>query len=175
MGKVTLLVFALSSCLSAQSTHGSIVGNVKDPQESAVPGAGVTIENLDTGQKVETKSDATGNYRAFPLPPGRYNVNATAPGLRTTTVSGVRLDLDSTVRVDILMPLEAVQSSVTVEASGTTLIQTDTSTLESVVENRQIIDLPLDGRNVDDLVYLTPGTVENTVSASVVGAPLGPT
>jgi hypothetical protein len=111
-----------------------------------------------------SKTDGAGAYLAFPLPPGTYSVQVGAAGFRSTTVSGVRVDVDSKVLVDVVVPLAATQESVTVEAAHPTLVQTASSSLESVVESRQILDLPLNGRNVNELVFLTSGTVENTTN-----------
>jgi hypothetical protein len=164
---LVLLMLSFRALLPAQSINGSMLGTVKDSQGSVVPGAQVGIVNMDTGQSLKTQTDATGNYMGFPLPAGKYDVRASSQGFQSTTVSGVRLDLDSRVRVDVVLQLATVQESVTVEATGAALIQTATSSLESVVENKQIVDLPLNGRNINDLVYLTPGTMENTTNGGL--------
>lgn len=147
--------------LAAQSINGSIVGTVRDPQQGLIAGASITAENIATGRLMRVVTDQTGDYSAFPLVPGRYRVHAEASGFQSKTVSDVVVDLDSRVRVDFALALGTVQDAVTVESTAGAFLQTDSSVVESVVENKQIIDLPLNGRNINQLVFLTPGTAEN--------------
>ncbi len=153
--------------LFAQSTRGTLTGTVSDSQQAVVAGAQVVVANVATGQKLVVQTDATGNYRAFPLEPGIYSVETRLAGFRENTVSGIRVDLDSTVRVDVTLTVGDVQQSVTVMASGAALVQSETSSMESTVENQQIRALPLDGRNALELVYLTPGTAQNDTTSGL--------
>src|SRR5712691_8261182 len=127
IGRAGLILFILTipSALLGQSTAGSIAGTIADPQDAVIVGARVALENVATGIRIEVFSDAVGGYSGFPLSPGRYDVRVTAPGFREKTISGVRVDLDSKVRVDVTLALEAVQEAITVEAQ-LAIIQRDT-------------------------------------------------
>src|SRR5207249_427966 len=162
-----LLAFALISApLAAQTTSGSIVGTVRDPHSAIVRGAKVLVESPDRGWKASTVTDESGSYTIFPVPPGLYRMTIEADGFQKKTVADFLVDLDSRVRVDAELALASIGQSVTVEAAAPQ-VQRDSAARESVIENRQIVDLPLDGRNILDLVYLSPGALKNVTNAGL--------
>ena len=162
-----LLAFALISApLAAQTTSGSIVGTVRDPHSAIVRGAKVLVESPDRGWKASAVTDETGSYTIFPVPPGLYRLTIEADGFQKKTVADFLVDLDSRVRVDAELALASIGQSVTVEAAAPQ-VQRDSAARESVIENRQIVDLPLDGRNILDLVYLSPGALKNVTNAGL--------
>jgi hypothetical protein len=140
----------------AQSSLGAIVGIVTDPTGAVTPGAKVVVTNLETNVSFEYETDHVGSYYLPSLIPGRYRVNANKAGFRPVTVTPVVVDVNQTVRVDISMPLGGVGEAVEVSAIAQ-LVNTDTSTLGQVVGDRQMIDLPLSGRDFTNLIALDVG------------------
>ncbi|HTM49948.1 MAG TPA: carboxypeptidase regulatory-like domain-containing protein [Bryobacteraceae bacterium] len=167
-----MLYILLISCLllgaplAAQTTAGSVTGNVRDPHSAAIRGARVSLTSPDRGSKIGASTDESGNYNFFPVPPGRYRVTIEADGFQQKTVSDFQVDLDSRVRVDVELSLASVGQAVTVAASAPQ-VQRDSAARESVIENSQIVELPLDGRNILDLVYLSPGASKNVTNAGL--------
>ena len=169
MSRVCILLLSTvvaAGYMLAQSTSGTIGGEVRDPQSAKVPGASITITSLERGQTLRTKSDQQGNYVVYPLPGGTYQVVVEAGGFQKEMVDGVRVDVDSRVRVDIDLTLAKAGQSVTVLAVAPE-IQRDSAVMESVIENQQILDLPLDGRNILDLAYLGAGADQNQTNAGL--------
>ena len=162
-----LLSFALIAApLCAQSTSGTITGTVRDSQSAVIQGAHVTVTNPERGWEAKATTDMAGEYTVYPIPQGRYKVTIEAGGFQRKTVDEVQVDLDSRVRVDVALSVAAIQQSVTVEAIAPE-VQRDSAVMESVVENRQILDLPLDGRNILDLAYLSAGAMQNQTNAGL--------
>src|SRR5437764_7755703 len=156
---LTLLsVLALSVGALAQVQNGSFTGTVEDPSGAAVPNAKVTITNLGTNLSVTATTNQTGNYTARELPAGAYKIVAEAPGFKTYTNNNVALNAGTTQRVDFKMPLG--QAREVVEVTGeTAAVNTEDSRLATTVSSTQISNLPLNGRNVYDLIQMAPGAV----------------
>ena len=151
-----LVVFAFS--LSAQIQNGSFTGTVLDPSGAAIPNAKVTLKNMGTGLSVTATSNQTGLYNARELPPGNYSITAQAQGFKTSTLTNMTLNAGSIQRADF--HLEVGQVSQTVEVSGAAPpVDTEDSKLSTTVNSTQISNLPLNGRNVYDLIQLAPGAV----------------
>ena len=149
---------------NAQTTTGSIVGTVTDPSHAAVANATVTITNVDTGITTRTVSDSSGNYVVTPLPVGHYSVTVEAPGFKKSVNSGITLNVQDRIAVNVA--LEVGQVSETVEVTGAApKLETDTSYLGQVVDSRQIMDLPLNGRYFTRLAVLTAGTAPTAPGA----------
>jgi hypothetical protein len=166
MRALLLLCVLIATPLAAQSTAGTIVGAVRDAQSANIHTARVTAVNPENGAELKVLTDESGGYTLYPVPPGVYRIAIEAPGFQTKTVAGVRVDLDSRVRVDAELSLASVTQSVTVEAVAPQ-VQRDSAVRESVIENSQILDLPLDGRNILDLAYLSPGAAKNLTNAGL--------
>ncbi len=145
---------------SAQGVaRSSIVGTVTDRTHGAVPGATVTVINTATGIRDTTNADDTGNYVVPNLPVGDYRIEAEADGFTKAVVDEVRLRVGATFRADIVLQIGAVSAEVTVRASSP-MIQSETSDVSTVVERKRIVDLPLNGRDFQQLQMLTPGAVD---------------
>jgi hypothetical protein len=155
--RVLLLCLLLASLpAAAQSTTQAIQGLVTDTTGAVVAGARITITNIQTGVTRSVETNQTGNYN-FPLVPvGNYNVRSELDGFRTETVTNLRVDTGSQVRQDFRLQIGAVTETIEVAASAVTL-ETENATLGAVIENRRIIELPLNGRNVQNLAVLVPG------------------
>ena len=145
-------------------TFGEITGEVRDTSGASVPGVAVTIINAATNANRSTVSNDAGIYSFPSLPPGLYNLRAEKQGFKANTAKQVEVQVQQTVRLDLDMAVGAV--SETIEVSGSvTLLTTENATLGHVVENKRIVELPLNGRNYLQLVSLAPNTSTGFPSA----------
>lgn len=162
-----LLLFAVP-CTFGQ-TLGEITGEIRDVSGGALVGANVTVTAPATGATRSTSSNDAGVFRFPALPPGSYNLKVEMPGFRTAARSGIELQVQQIVRADFTLQVGEITQ--VVDVSGVAgLLNTEDSTVGTVVENRRIVELPLNGRNFLQLVSLTPnvsfgfstaGTVES--------------
>jgi hypothetical protein len=140
----------------AQSFTGQIVGMVTDASGAAIPRAEVTITHLQTNRKVSTLANDRGRYVSVPLDVGDYRVEAAMDGFKRAVKTGITVRIQDTVVVDFALEIGGLSEQVEVTAEVGRL-ETTTSSLGKVVDNRRIRDLPLNTRNVYSLVFLTPG------------------
>ena len=143
--------------LRAQST-ADIKGTITDPSNAAVPKAKVTARNEGTGIQLETQTDNAGEYLFAGLPVGDYRVEASAPGFQTTAVTGLRLDVSSTVIADIKLQVGATAQQVTISEAAP-VIEASTMTVGQTIMQRTVQEIPLNGRHFVDLTLLSAGTV----------------
>ncbi len=167
-----LLVFVCASF--AQTFTGGITGTVTDPAGAVVPGAVLRLTNLDTNDSREQLSNEAGGYTFTALPPGRYRLALDHPGFKHFVQEPVEVRVQQFVTLN--PALEVGQATQTVEVTGqAALLDAATSSLSQVVENRQVTELPLNGRNTLALVALTPGIraqgqfLQNTATRSFAG------
>ncbi len=147
----------MCSRLSAQgATSATVLGTVTDSAGAVVPNAPVQVKNVATGQVQHVATDAQGRYTIADLPIGNYEAQATAPGFQTTVRRGITLTVGEQAVVDFSLSVGQSQQTVTVEAE-VSQVDTLSTAVASYVEQRQINDLPLNGRNFTDLVALVPG------------------
>ena len=158
-----LAVFFSGARLHAQT--GLITGTVVDPSGAAIPGAHVQIINQATGDVTrDTTSDRSGTFRALNVPAATYKIKVTAPGMRELDRDGVVLDQDQSLGLGNL-PLTIGQASQTVTVSTQTpLIDTASSNNSQVVDQRQVTEQPLNGRDFESLLTTMPGVVTNNNS-----------
>ena len=140
----------------AQTSAGSISGLVTDVSGAVVPGVEIEVTDMDRNVSFETATNEAGFYVVTPLPPGRYRVTAESEGFRGFVLEPFPIATQQKAGLDIELELGQVTESITV-AGTAQLIEATNSTLSGVVENKQIMDLPLNGRNVYSLAVLTPG------------------
>jgi carboxypeptidase family protein/TonB-dependent receptor-like protein len=177
--RISLCVIAAIYCFNfsahAQSFTGSIVGTVKNPDGAVVPNAEITIIHEQTNRTLTVVTNSEGYYASAPLGVGTYRVEAKMSGFRRAFRGGIVLQIQQTAVIDFTLELGAVSEEVEVKAEAPVLEST-TTTLGKVVDNRQIGDLPLNTRNVYSLIFLTPGVTGsignnyNSLSYSVNGA-----
>ena len=153
-----LVLLWLSPGAYGQAITGRLVGTVHDSNQATVPNAKVIIVNQSTGISWEFPTDAQGNYVAPSLPPGAYRVAVAVAGFRQAVVNNVGVNVAQTTRVDITMEVGKVEETVEVQAAAA-LVQSTTSDLGEIVDQRQIQALPLNGRIFSQLVQLVPGAV----------------
>jgi len=151
-----ILCLLLAPTVAAQSITGSITGVVIDETGAMIPGAQITVTNKATNATSSATSDSSGNYTVPLLPQGDYRMEVTALGFKRFVLEGIILQVQQTARIDVHMTVGEVADSVTVTADLVGL-ETETATMSKVVDNRSIINLPLNTRNVYNLVFLTPG------------------
>ena len=155
----------------AQLTEGTIVGTVTDVSGAAVSGAKVTVKNVGTAVSIETLTDNLGYYRAPHLSPGTYEIRVEKSGFKTVLVKEVEVSVNAITRTDASLQVGSVTESVTVTTAAP-LIQLDEARLASTITTREVDNLPLNGRQVYQLVSLQPGvTATNAPVISNVPSP----
>ncbi|HEV2664224.1 MAG TPA: TonB-dependent receptor [Blastocatellia bacterium] len=152
------------SLVFGQSTSGTISGTMLDPQGNVLSGATVKIKNLATGAMREVTSNSSGYYRVTGLSPGRYEVEASAQGFAAETRGDLTLTVAEEIVVNFNLKVGVTKENVNVEVQSVT-VETTGSTLSGLVDEKKIRDLPLDGRDITQLIFLQPGVVESRGSA----------
>ncbi|MGH9668378.1 MAG: carboxypeptidase regulatory-like domain-containing protein, partial [Bryobacteraceae bacterium] len=152
---LVLTLGAIPRCL-AQTTYGSIVGTARDATGAVISGLRVVATNEATGVKAVQLTNNVGSYSFTTLFPGKYGIHAEMKGFRPVDVNGIQLEVNQTARFDLSMEVGQVSERMQVAATLATL-STDTSDVGQVVENRQVVDLPLNGREYLQLAALTNG------------------
>lgn len=150
-----------SSIVLAQSTNATISGGITDPQGNLIPSADVEIANDATGVIYSAKTNSSGMYLVPILPPGHYHVQVSKPGFRTIIKADVVLNVQSAVALNFVLPVGATSESVTVNSDTPPLNATDAS-VSTVVDQRFVGNIPLNGRSFQDLISMTPGVVTQT-------------
>ena len=160
-----LLLSAFFAVAAWSVVGGSISGTVKDPSGGAIPGASVTLVNLDLTTQYKTTTDAQGAYSFPDLPVGRYELTAIATGFKALKRTGLVVDTDAALKVNLSLELGEQSETVTVAATEeSTQVQVDTvaTQLGEVVNEKQIMALPLNGRSYTDLLPIQPGVTPVT-------------
>ena len=153
-----LIVFAVSACAQVSA---SLSGTVTDPSGAALSGAAVAARNVDTGAVRATVTNAEGHYQFFSLPVGQYELRSAKAGFQEEVRTGVHLAVGQGATLDMELPVgeSSQQPTVTCDAP---LVGVTTESIAGLVGERQIKDLPLNGRSYDELLTLNPGVVNFT-------------
>jgi hypothetical protein len=154
-------LLAMTGGLKAQTATGQINGTLKDASGAVIPGAKVTLSSEQTGLTRETQSNATGDYTFPLLPVGVYSVTAETPGFQTARRTEITLQVNQTLRVDMEMSVGEVTETVEVVATSAA-IDTETATVGTTVSQKQVTQLPLNGRSFLQLLFLGNGAVETS-------------
>lgn len=152
----TMLLFSASAL--AQSTAGRILGTVNDASGAAVPGATVIVTDVQRGTSRTLTTDDSGGFVAPELLPGTYKIHVEAKGFKTTERPNIVIEVATDVRADIALQAGQVTEMVVVQEE-VPLLNTTSSTLGGTLSNKEINDLPLNGRNYENLLQLRPGVV----------------
>lgn len=158
--QISIFVAACCFCFAAtvypQGTNlGTIRGTVSDPNGAAIPNAAVQITDQATGISRDVTADSSGNYEALALKPGIYKVTVSATGFKTSTLDAVVKGSD-TVRADLRMELGAQTQNVTIVGGEAGVIQKDQPVIAGTINNRELIELPRDSREIYEYLYLNP-------------------
>lgn len=151
-----LLLTVLACPLAGQTVQGRISGTVADPSGTAVPGAQISLTNLDTGAKRATVTGNAGNYVLESVPPGRYMLEVQRAGFETYRISDLVLEVNESRTANVSLRLGTVTQSVDVKAAPLA-VNTTNATVSQTIQQQEIVELPLNGRNFTQLTLLTPG------------------
>lgn len=154
------LVLLMSAALvfGQAGATGSILGTITDSTGAVIPNVKVTITNVATGVPYHTTTSSAGDYLAPSLNPGVYSVTAEAPGFKKSVTTGISLAVDQRLRVDVHLSPGEVTTTLQVTAQALTL-DTDSAAISQLMSQRQVSQLPLNGRNFMQLLQLNAGTV----------------
>ena len=167
---LTILLAAVLGALpaAAQFTTASLGGTITDPSGATVPRASVMVRNTATGVTYRTTSEATGEYVFPALPVGTYELTVTQSGFETYVQKGIVLTVNEVASQAVVLKVGTVAEKVTVTANAP-LVTTRSSTTGQLVNQQSIVNLPLDGRQAQSLVFLIPGANDVTNQYCGVG------
>jgi len=162
------LLLSFAASVQAQET-ADIVGTVTDASGAVLPAATVTLTNIGTGVAQTAQTSGSGDYVFTLLQVGNYSVKVEQKGFKTFTAPNLSLSAGDRVRVDAKMEVGDVTQTVEVSGTVAPALQTDTSTIGTLVTAQAVEDLPLDGRNIVKLVQLSAGTTEGAPGSIAAG------
>jgi hypothetical protein len=143
-------------CAFAQTTGGTLQGTVLDEQGAVLPGAAVTVENVETGAERSIVTDSRGHYRAAALAPGRYRIRIELSSFAAYVREGLTLTIGQEATVDAVLKLASVQENVTITAASP-LVETTNNTIGTTITRTQLETLPIASRNFTNLAQTAPG------------------
>lgn len=151
----------------AQYTTATLGGTVSDSSGAMVANAKVVVQDLETGLQRQTETGDSGTFSFTALPVGRYQISVEKPGFSKYVQSGINLVLDQTANVPVTLKVGNLSQQVTVSADAE-LVNTQSGTVGQLVDQKKILDLPLDGRQPQNLLFLSAGTVNTTANYCLV-------
>src|ERR1700678_1879781 len=168
-----VLAFVVLACLglSAQQITGNIRGTVTDPTGAVIPDSAVTARQTETGLSRSTTTDRNGNYVVLELPVGHYRLQVAAKGFQRYVQDGITLNVNETASVSPHLAVGSEKTQVLVSADAA-LIEPTITSMGKVVQQRELEDLPLNGRNFSQLGLLQPGVVPLTPGIAEAGGSL---
>ena len=155
---LVLVLVGLSVPLGAQQFSGTLRGTIRDSTGAVVPGAEVSVVHIETNDTHTVTTDDGGTYVVPQLKPGFYRITVQKAGFKTPTLDRIKVDVQQVRAVDVTLDIGATSEAVTVTATATT-IETVSSTVSQTIENKRLVDLPLNGRNPFSLAALVPGVI----------------
>jgi hypothetical protein len=163
---ILLLGIIFSTPCHGQGGRGTINGTITDQTGAIVPGAHITIKNLDTGQVRDVVASANGEYSAPFLPLGRISVSVNQTGFKAVTREGIVLTADQVATVNLSLTVGETSERIAVTADDVQL-DTTSATLSQVMDSTQVNELPLNGRNPAALAFLVPGGTNGAYSGAI--------
>src|SRR5579863_2090528 len=159
------LILAVGSTMQvwAQFTTARLSGFVTDPSDAVVPGATVTVQDFETGYTLATKSTLAGHYLFPSLPVGTYQLMVSMEGYTKYVQKGIVLSVDQSATQNIQLQVGMVAQEVVVSANSS-MVTTDSPTVGQLIDEKEITELPLNGRYVQELVFLAPGATNVTAN-----------
>jgi hypothetical protein len=159
------MLLTYPGCVFAQSVTSTLQGHVEDPAGAPVPGASVRLLNKGTGEIRKAESGENGDYIITNLTPGVYEMRVERIGFKQFQRPELELQVDQTLRVDLRLELGSVAESIEVTAE-LPLLNTDTASRGEVVASREISEIPLAGRDFNDLTFMVPGVARRSQGGS---------
>src|SRR5450755_2232807 len=159
-----LVAICFATPLWAQKDAGTIVGAVRDPSGAVVPGAKVTVEDVDRGVQMTLSTNDEGEYVASPLHIGRYKIRVEKTGFKSAVSEVVELNVQGRVAINMALQVGQISEEILVTGSAP-LLETETSELGQVVDQKRVSNLPLNGRNLAQLALLSTGTAPSEPGA----------
>ncbi len=159
-----VIVLVVFSCAPARATTGgSISGTVKDQSGAVIPGVQLTLRRVGLGTGYKTTTDAQGFYSFPNLPVGQYDLTLEAPGFKAETKRGLFVDMDGAISEDVTLEVgEQAETVMVTAAAPEAQVETVATHLGDVVSDKQIVELPLNGRSYTDLLAIQPGVSPTT-------------
>ncbi len=167
-----LAIVVIRTPMPAQVT-GRISGFVRDPSGAPAPAASVTARMTEQQSTHAARTNGEGFYDLIALPPGAYEITFEAPGFQRQVRSGIELSINQNLRVDAGLEVGSVDTQVTV-AGTAPLVDTVSPVLSGLIDDRRVVDLPINGRNIMSLAGILPGVVGVSVSQNMDNARSGP-
>src|ERR1017187_1466859 len=160
-----LAIAGAAAMLWGQIGGASLSGTVRDGSGASMPGATVSVKKIETGTERKLVSDDRGRYSAPSIAIGKYQVSASKEGFASQVKTGIDLVVGQTAEVDLLLSVGDLKQMVTVEEAPSP-VSVSTQQVSGLVSERQVKDLPLNGRSYDQLITLNPGIVNYTAERS---------
>ncbi|MGH9855908.1 MAG: carboxypeptidase-like regulatory domain-containing protein, partial [Blastocatellia bacterium] len=160
-----VLLLALAPVAAGQGATATLKGIVTDPQGAVVPGATITVSNGTLGIRRQTTTNSQGNYTVPQLPPAAYLMKVEASGFAGAEITNLVLQVGQQATQNVSLSVKGRNEIMIVETGGQLLTNTENAEIGEVIENKRIIELPLNGRQFTQLIALTPG----------IGSPAGGT
>jgi len=154
---LAVVLLLSGSLVNSQTFRGTILGTVTDSSGAAVPGATVTIKNVDTGLTRTVSTTDSGDYSAPELPLGTYTVTVEKSGFKAGVVTGLKVDVQSERRADVTLQPGQVAQTVEVVGSELPMVESTSDTLGGIIESKVAQNLPVNGGDYLKLIFLTPG------------------
>src|ERR1700690_3192400 len=165
---VLILVLCLTGLALAQTDTARLFGTITDPTGAVIPNATITLTDAATGRVVTAQTSDSGSNGLNALPFGRYPPQGGKDGFKTATAD---FALEVSQVLEVSLKLETGSAATTVEVTGdVAVVDTATSSVGEVIEGRQVVDLPLNGRNFSSLALLTPGVSRGSYSNIAAGS-----
>jgi outer membrane receptor protein involved in Fe transport len=166
MRKVFSCLFLLAICVDVQAqSTANVVGTIRDSSGAAVPGAKVTMINVQTGLRQSREAGSEGAYSIPLLPVGQYRLEVEQAGFQRHVQSGITLAVSDNATIDVTLTVGSLSESVTVTGAAP-LLETQTGTIRGVVDQQRIVDLPLNGRQITQLMAIQAGVIQRSSGTS---------
>jgi Carboxypeptidase regulatory-like domain/TonB-dependent Receptor Plug Domain len=163
----------LFSAIGLAQDTASLTGTVRDGTGAVIPAAQLTLKNSATGTTRELKTNSSGEYVAAGLPPGQYDISASAAGFRKYQATGVVLRVAQNARIDVTLQVGNIHDEVTVRGEGLAQVNTESSELGGTITGKELVQLQLNGRVFTQLIKLVPGVSDQTGQDEGVVGPAG--
>jgi hypothetical protein len=166
--RLSLAIFAFLRATTLLAQNAELSGLITDPSKLAVPNAKVVVESAGTAATRTVSSNQQGEYSVPALLPGPYNIKVEANGFKTIHQNGIVVEVDQRARLDFALTVGSTTETVTVQGSGP-LLNTSDASVSTVIDNRFVENMPLNGRSFSSLIDLTPGVVLTPTKPSEQG------